>query len=453
MRRFYLGVFVLVLLAAVLVGCGGSKQQTQTTSSPQAANVYVTGQDAPLPSVLAFTINIDAIKLSDGTNTVTLESPGTVEFSRLLGLRTLLAVGSIPTGVYTSAQVTVSSPVISYLDMSVTPPAVKTMTGSLGSTTFTMALNPPLTVAVNGRGGVQLHFDLSQSLMMNGGQMTGMVNPSMQMRGLAQNDPDAEIDELRGGVLSVDAANNSFVLQRPMGRQITVRVDNNTQWQGSDSLSTIAPPTTVEVSGTIQADGSLLADSVEVLTHDKAFLGGLVLNVNPPTGSANSLTLLVREELPVIPGVPIPGTATVNIDSNTAFYVRDFKLPISTFIFNRDQLVLGQRIAVGGLIDTAPATVDARRIVLRRQGLDGIPSNLQVTNGNTGTFQLTNNGMFGVVLGGSSLKVMTSNTTVFRNISGLAGVANAQRVRVVGLVLKDSGGTPVLVAGYVEKLQ
>lgn len=462
MRRFYLGVFVLLLAAAVLVGCGGSKQQTQTTTpTPQAANVYVTGQDAPLPSVLAFTINIDTLKLSNSSGTVTLENPGNVEFSRLLGLRTLLSLSSVPAGTYTDAQVTFSSPSISYLDTSVDPPVVRTMAGTLGSVTVSSALNPPLVVDANGLGGLTFHFDLHNSLMMSGGQMTGTVNPSIQIRALTINDPDAEVDELRGGVVSVDATNKLFVLQRPNGRNINVRVDNNTDWEGpttSESLSTIAPPTTVEVSGKIQADGSILADAVEVLTHDRAFISGLILDVNPATGNATDFTLLARQSLPAIPGVSVPGTAQINVlsgSTNTVFDIRKFNLPVETFLFNRSMLVVGQRVAIGGTINstTTPNSVDARRVVLRRQGLDGVPGGVQVNNGNTGTFLLQNNGLFGDILGGNALKVTTSNTTVFKNVGGLAGVANATRVRVVGLVLKDSGGNPVMVAGYVEKLQ
>src|SRR4029077_21030804 len=99
MRKFSI-ILGLLSLAVYLTSCSGSSQMGQT-ASPQSAMIFVTGGDAPLPSVLSFKITLNSLALSDGTNTVqVLSQPATIEFSQLLGLRTLVALNSVAPGTY-----------------------------------------------------------------------------------------------------------------------------------------------------------------------------------------------------------------------------------------------------------------------------------------------------------------------------------------------------------------
>jgi len=461
MKRMFPGVVVACALALLLASCSGGGSQpaaTSTATQPTVApaTVYITGSDAPLPSVLAFQITINSLSLSDGANTVQLLSePTTLEFSRLLGLRALLALGSVNPGAYTSVTVSLASPVISYLDLSTTPASVGTINGTLTSSTITKNLPVPLTVASNGLGGLHFHFDLRDSLAVDGaGNITGSVNPHIGIRALQVDDDDAQIDELHGGLVSTNTADNSFVIQRSNGRQLTIRVNSQTQWDGTTGLAAMATPAIIEVSGKIQADGSLLADHVELTTSDRNFLAGLVLDAAPASGAASSLTLLVREEMPPVTGMPVGFPAKVNIGATTVFNIYRFGLPVDQLLFNSSELVRGQRIAIGGVADTTvnPPVMNARRILLHRQGLDGSlnPGSVVITSGNNGSFTLVANGFFGYLFG-APLKVMTSSMTRFINVSGLSALDNGTAVplRVVGLLLKDSGGNPVLVAGAV----
>ena len=72
-------------------------------------------------------------------------------------------------------------------------------------------------------------------------------------------------------------------------------------------------------------------------------------------------------------------------------------------------------------------------------------------NLNTGMFQLQNNGFWGYVLS-APVPVLTTNFTQFINVSGLSAVTPSMKLRVVGLLLRDGSGNPVLVAGRVENL-
>jgi hypothetical protein len=456
MRKVILTLITVLGASLFLTSCAGGPGGNSTTQFSKSGTVFITGSDAPLASVLSFQITVNSLTLSDGSNSVSvLNAPATIEFSRLLGLRTLLALNSVPAGQYKSATVSISTPVISFLDLSTNPASVGKINGTLTTGTITVNFRQPLTIADSGIGGLHFHFDLRNSIQLDStGQVTGVVNPHIGIRPLTIDDDDAEVDELKGGLVSTNVAGNSFVLQRPDGRNITVNVNSQTMIEGASGLSGLVPPAFIEVSGKIQADGSLLADHVEFFTAERAFLSGLVLNPIPPTGVASSVTMLVNEELPSLAGIPVGGASTINISSATDFDIFRWNMPVSTFLFNNSQLVRGQRIAVGGAINTTtnPASLDTRRVVLYRQGLDGNVSanSVVVQSGNTGTFQLAANGFFGFLFGGP-VKVQTSDATRFRDVAGLSGLKSVTvPVRVVGLLLKDSSGNPVLVANRVE---
>jgi hypothetical protein len=59
MKRFFALSVALALTALSLVGCGGSSKAT----APQAGAVYVTGEDAPLESVVSLNLTINSITL------------------------------------------------------------------------------------------------------------------------------------------------------------------------------------------------------------------------------------------------------------------------------------------------------------------------------------------------------------------------------------------------------
>src|SRR6202043_3451773 len=62
------GILVLAMVVAAS-GCGGGGSSLTPASSQQpAGSVFVTGTDAPLPSVLSFQVDITGMTVSDGTN-------------------------------------------------------------------------------------------------------------------------------------------------------------------------------------------------------------------------------------------------------------------------------------------------------------------------------------------------------------------------------------------------
>jgi hypothetical protein len=140
MKRFLALTALLVLSGLALVGCGGGSGTT-LSSNPQAGAVYVTGEDAPLPSVVSLNLTINSITLTGASNSPQLlSSPITVDFARLVGLRTPLAFNAVPADTYTQATFVLASPVINYIS-AVSPPQVSTLNGTFASPTVP-ALRP-----------------------------------------------------------------------------------------------------------------------------------------------------------------------------------------------------------------------------------------------------------------------------------------------------------------------
>ena len=64
-------------------------------------------------------------------------------------------------------------------------------------------------------------------------------------------------------MVSVNTNGSSFVMQGPYGFQKTIEVNPSTQYNGSNSLSTLVADAIVSVIGRMQADGTILAKGVE----------------------------------------------------------------------------------------------------------------------------------------------------------------------------------------------
>ena len=111
MKRLLTVSALFALLAfAIAYRSSGSSSVTATQNSQQSA-VFVTGEGAPLPSVLAFNVTLNSITLHNSSTSVSvLSTAQTVDFARLLGLRTLIGFNSVPPATYTGATIQLSSP-------------------------------------------------------------------------------------------------------------------------------------------------------------------------------------------------------------------------------------------------------------------------------------------------------------------------------------------------------
>ena len=458
MKRFPAISIFLALMALTFTACGGGSGMSSLGGGSQnaQAQIFVTGEDAPVSSVVSFYITINSITLNNSSSTVTvLSQPTTVDFGRLIGLRSLLGFNTVAPGTYTSATFTLASPVIYTVDMTTNPPSLGSMPGTLTNSTVTVAFpnGSPLTVGSNGLAGLHMDFNLRQSLAVDGnGQITGSVNPVIDVMAVSASAELGRITDFNGSILSVNSSGNSFTMQGPYGFQEVIDVNSQTLFNGTYTLASLPVNAIACVEGTVQADGSILASDVEVITTDQAFISGRILATNPgPT-----VTMYVGEELPNLsPNIPVDTIYTVNLSAVTEYDVCFFDNWFSQQFFNGSTLVVGQRIFVGGTYQSG--TFTPNMVSLRRQGVIGtlVTNSVSITGGNVGSFQMQNDLLMSYSAGGP-FAVNTGAGTIFENINGLTGLqgAGAANLVVRGLVFKDLGsGKPVVWAHRVRVLQ
>ena len=455
MKRF-LGI--VCALAATLIGAGCSTSSNSSPSpSPQSANVFITGEDAPLASVVGFNVTINSITLVGGTSPQILSTPTTVDFARLLGLRSPLGFNSVPAGTYTGATFKLSNPVISYVDMNTSLPTLSTINGTFSPTSgsatqSTVTVNFPSAMVVdsNGLAGLKMDFDIRQSVLVNGsGQVTGTVNPVIYASAVQASDSSGQVTDLLGGLVSVNAAGNSFVIRGPYGHQLTIDVNSSTQFNSGWTINNMATPAVVGVQGAFQADGTLMASNVEVITTSQAFLSGRVLAISPTSGPVQQITLFVGETSADL--VSDSRTIqTIDVSNVTQYDVCFFSNLFTNALFSPDHVLVGQRVFVGG--SNSNGVFTPQMISLRLQGVYGTMSGTaNVVTGNVGSFQLQNNALIGYSLGGAPLTVWTGNATLFVNTTGLGALTNGESLVAGGLVFYDvlTGG-PIMAAGVVN---
>jgi hypothetical protein len=202
--------------------------------------VFLTGTDAPLPSVVSFQVTINSVTLSNGGNNGVdiLQSAQTIDFARYNGLQTLLDFNSVPAGTYNTVTVSLSNPVISYVNLSsATPPTPPTITtvnnATLTNSTVTVQLPNSFTVTAGQAAGLKMDFDLRQSILTDSnGQVTGSVSPTIDFTALTPNTASAEIDEFYATVVSVNTSQSTFMIQGPHGRQYTVALNQANNGSG-----------------------------------------------------------------------------------------------------------------------------------------------------------------------------------------------------------------------------
>jgi hypothetical protein len=451
MKRTLMCSVVLAMLA--LVGCGANNGNH--ISQQSSGSLFVTGEDAPLSSVVSFQLTLNSVTLNGAKNTPQVISNTTVDFARLIGLRSPLSFNSVPADTYQSATITVSSPVITYVDMTQNPPALNTIKGTLPANPYTVTVNlpSPMVVSNNGLAGLKMELDIHQSVAVDGnGNVTGAVNPVFYVKATKASDPDGQITDLMGGLVSVNASGNSFVLQGPYGHQLTIDVNSSTQFNSGWNINDLATPAWVSVQGAFQTDGTLLASGVEVITTAHSFVSGRVLQVvKNGSGQAQSVTMWVGETGADMVNL-VDTIQTFNVSLVSQYDICFLNGPLTNLVFNDTTMVVGQRIFVGGSYSGGVFT--PAMISLRLQGVYGtfVPASVTITNGNAGSFELTNNGLVGYAAGGP-VTVNTFNFTFFFDLNGLDQLAstgtNIPLVTRGLLLMNPSTGTPEVYAGFV----
>ncbi|HKN74760.1 MAG TPA: DUF4382 domain-containing protein [Candidatus Acidoferrum sp.] len=466
------GLFALALIAFA-VGCGAGNMSTPPVAQQQSGMVFVSGGDAPLPSVVSLKVVIMGISVAQGTSAPITVTTGqqTVDFARLNGMHTLIDMNSIPTGTYDSVIVTLANPEIDYLNVTnpqTNPPTKPTISSYTSTTTpaatlsksmVTISLSNPLTVTAGQVIGLGFEFDIQKSLALDmNGQITGVINPTISVNAITPSDADAYIDEFIAGVTTINAVGNSFTIQGPHGHAFKVDVNDQTEWEGGETINDLTMTSIVMISGTLdRTAGTFDADTVAILSQDSFYAGGLITYVDPPTGTAQNFDLYVRDVLPANTGFNSGQISTIDLNGSEKYFVywmhNVFINPRwSNIFFNSSLLVPGQHVSIGGPFSNGAVTV--KRVVLRHEGHTGtlVPGSANV---GTSTFLFNSNGLAGVLFNGPVTVYVTPFTKFGGGLTSLQDLTNnpTNTLRVVGVVLKDPiSSQPVFVARSVTEL-
>ncbi len=460
----------LVALAAFATLAGASIAQAATpAATTQKGETFVVGTDTPLAAVASFSVqiqSIDAVDTTTSTSQPLLSSPATIDFARFNGLQTLIDINSVPVGVYNELVVTIGqspsgqNPSLGYLLSSAgNPPTINYITPTLTTYTITKKFAHSFTVSQAEPVGIRLDFDLHKSIQVVDGNITGTVDPVFNITVVGPDAPGAFIDEFDTGVVSVDPANQTFVVQGPHGRFWTIDTTGNTQWDGGATLSELNSSTIVQISGMLtRATSTITASEITILSQNGFYAGGLATFVTPSSGAASSFDLYVRGLLPSTTGLTLGEIATIDLSDTDKYFIRwnKHKLPtaLSTLVFNADALLPGQSIGVGGPASGAanPDGVTVKRVTLRDWGYVGT-----VVDGSVhpvkDTFQMKVDGFAGQLIP-QTINVYLTGVTAFRyGYTGLGQIHGGDLVRVVGLLIKNPvNGETILIGRYVDAL-
>ena len=339
---------LLSLAAASLLaaGCGGSVATTPVTGGVSGPS-FVVGTDAPLASVSSFAVQINSIDAinAGGQSVPLISGTPTVDFARFNGLQTLIDMNDVPVGTYTSVAISLGPATIGYLNvMSGSAPTIQTEAATLTSSTINITLASPLIVNQTQPVGLHMDFDLRKSIQLDSnGQITGMVTPTFNVNAVGASDSGAYIDEFDAAVVSVNATAQSFVVQGPHGRQFTINVTGNTEWDNNESISSLTTSSIVQVSGELdQADATIDADEVAILSQNGFYATGLVTYVTPATGAATSFDLYVRGLLPTTTGLSLGQIARSICPARRTSSSTEWHNPLTQFLFNSSQILAGQ---------------------------------------------------------------------------------------------------------------
>ncbi|HVB34851.1 MAG TPA: hypothetical protein VNJ52_10840 [Patescibacteria group bacterium] len=461
----------LFLAAGMMSACGGSGSGT-IAGSGQDATMVVMGTDSPtLANVVSFQVPISGITLTGSGNASVpiVDTPASIDFSRLVGLRALIDIQPVAPGSYTSATITFgASPTLSVLDTSGTAPTVTSINATFSTMSTTVNFNQPLNVGNSQVLGLLLDFRIGKSILVDssgnivttGTPPTVTVTPDIQLTFLSPEQAKLEIDGLRGGVEKINS-DGSFVLQGPGGREFTVSTGSSTEWGPSgQSFSTLSTSDIVDVEEAVVDPATRMVKAGEIdVFPDKFVLTGLVTYVSQaPTSTATTcaptVDLLVRSALPGATGSVYTqdeiGQVTLNGSEDYWVGHKDWLGSYVSIPFGSCTLVPGQALAIGGTLDSTTGELTPKRVVLTVQGFSGTADS---GVGSDNTFAFSPQGLAGVLLPNPVTVQMIELplfSTELEDLSSTGSIAQGTKLHVAGLVLYNgTTNTTNILAGRV----
>ena len=461
---YFLGVAGSLCLAAALVtGCSSSVAPgTAGSIGSPSATVPVLITDAPSDQLVAFTLTLNSITLTDSASQTAsiLATPTTIEICHLNGIQAPLVTASIPEDTYTSALITFSDPQITYINSSGQPVSV---TPTLATTSFKFTFPTPFTV---NNTSTSLLVDLlaNQSVAISGTTVT--VTPVFSLKPVppaAAAPPPTQngtgIQQM-GTVVSVSGT--TLVIQPGSGPNITLTTNSATILQGPSftSLFALTVGEIVQVDFIVESGGTYLATRIQIPPpppngQQPNMISGPVTSV----GSGSFKMALMQGVGPSVGPSSTGNIVTVTTTGSTTFaiapqFVTLTGLPF-TPSFTSSNLVAGQTVGVvTSAFSASAATATASTVYLAPQTVDGTVTAIATSGAYTAyTFSLASGSAFSSLSGATAITVYTGAATAPPPASTAAGatapppIAVGSTVRFNGLIFNLGGGSFAMVAG------
>jgi uncharacterized protein DUF5666/uncharacterized protein DUF4382 len=472
MRRTMGFIFMNLLTAVLVVGCGGSSNPAVAPGpGAQSAQVSVSLTDTPPAgvTVLSFEVTVTGATLNPGSvDLLAGKGPQRIEVKHLETENAFLSTANIAAGSYTSLNLTFSNPELTFRN-----DTGATLAGCASGNVCEIKPSGTLSATVNGQfdsmggtqSGVLVDLNLANIITPSLGVDFSTASAVTATQQTKEADGHLEdLDDLNGVVAS--PSSSQFILQTADMGTITIAIDSNTKFDDFNgcvaaNATCVQSGQSVEVDLMLLASGTFLAKKVELQDDAQGAaddeLDGVISKIDGPS----QFEIVVIDELRAVANVSVGDPVTVKLTTSgggTSFRVDTNGLNVPTTLqqtfegaTDTSQLLPGQTVqvrkrSIAGGPAPAAITVTTDRVRLRSTRLTAT-----VSGAPTGSsFNVSGlSGLF-TSAGISQIQVQTSSQTNFDNVSGVSALASGATVSLRGLLFMTTPN-PVLIADKVRK--
>jgi hypothetical protein len=461
-KKTTLGVTALALAGIALFhGCGtaGSGSGSSGGSGTPGGTISMAMTDAPSDEIESFIVEVDALTLrrQDGAVVSVINSPMSIDLASLSDTTELLNHVTVPAGSYTSAVITFDFTNATCVLVGQNVPAqILNSTGVAVTGTLTLPVqfaSAPMIVVLDKHRLLELDFDLNQSCNVDSASNVVRLEPAVVLH----IDGSGKELESVGALVSVNSGTSSFVGNVKTSHgivlgNVTYTADANTIYQvdgvpgtGATGLSELAAKssgTSLQVYGHVDPDSSaIVAEFVQAGTGTynglKDIIEGHVIDRqgNPTAGSNVILSVLGRSSNALHTTFQYNKTFTVTTNFANTKVVR----PFSSQAFDMDDVNVGQRVRIFGLLNGTSMSATQPNDVIREQVSRTFGHATGAIAGTTLTLNLTHvdlhlQSAFSWLDSGNSPPIPSAFTADVGTLGTNLGIVNGTAVEVRGFL-------------------
>lgn len=449
---------VLATVALLVAGCSTTSTvaNTATTVTSTKTAVPVSITDAPGDQVVAASLTLNSIVLTDATGKTAsiLSTPLTFEATHLDAVQEPLFTPAVPEGTYTTVALTYSNAQIAYIDAATKNVVV--VTATLANTGQTITLPSPVAID-NTTTSLLIDYLVANSVTISGSTVT--VTPAFNVAAAPiPPQPTNGTNGLQCGIQGQVTAlgTNNFTLTNGSGTELVIYVNASTQYQGLSGFSALEVGALVEVDTITQSDGTLLAARVNEQGPPPPAGGSpmqmLVGPVTAVTGSpVTSFTQVERQQIGPNAASAAIQTDTITVNSATTFQLPGRFANVTGGTVPFTPTFLATTLFAGQVVSVAASTVTnnaatATSVALSPQTVDGTIASIGNSSSSSGytVYTLT-------LPSAAWLATLTGKTTVTVYANGNLQEINKSPIAVGGAVrfngfLFNNNGALVLIA-------